>query len=344
MPKSGPPKRSKVIDLKNASARKREDTRWAPPPRRGEEPVRPARSSRTPARPLTKPQRLRSRRRKQRALVFSVCMLLGAGLVGGLGLASHAERFVINDVSVQGAENLPANALTASVQSAIGDNFWKIFSKKNIFLYPEASIEDKLSSEFPRIKEVELSRPALLAQAVVVTVEERIPYAKWCLPAMPAHAGQAGSAEMCYFLDSNGFIFAPADGAQPTTSYVFRDGLLPGREPIGQTFLLGRLSTIVHFLELLKQSGYEPRGVTVENEKDFSVPLSGMFTLRVLFDTEGEKVIHDLKLALEADSVRDRVAELEYVDMRFGNRVYYKFAGSAPTGSDVEDAQEKPEE
>lgn len=317
MPKSGPQKRSKVIDLKNASARKREDTRWAPPPRRGEEPVRPARSSRATARPLTKPQRLRARRRKQRALMFSVCMLLGAGLMGGLGLASHAERFAIKDVTIQGADNMQANALTASVQSAIGDNFWKIFAKKNIFLYPEARIEEKLSSEFPRIKEVELSRPALLAQAVVVSVTERVPYAKWC------------AGETCYFLDADGFIFAPADGAQSTTAYVFRDGLLPARDPIGQTFLLGRLPTMVHFLELLKQAGYEPQGVTVENEKDFSVPLSGTFTLRVLFDTEGEKVIHDLKLALEADSVRDRVAELEYVDMRFGNRVYYKFIGQA---------------
>lgn len=260
--------------------------------------------------------------------MFSVCMLLGAGLIGGLGLASHAERFAIKDVSIQGAEKVPANALTASVQSAISDDFWKIFAKKNIFLYPERDIEEKLSAEFPRIKEVELSRPGLLAQAVVVTVEERLPYAKWC------------AAEDCYFMDAGGFIFAEADSQQTTTPYVFRDGLLPGREPIGQTFLLGRLSTIVHFLELLKQAGYEPQGITVENEKDFSVPLAGTFTLRVLFDTDGEKTIHDLRLALEADSVRDRVDELEYVDMRFGNRVYYKFAGAASAGTMVEEAEE----
>lgn len=317
MPRSGPPKRSKVIDLKNASARKREDTRWAPPPRR-EEPARS--SSRTPVRPLSKPQRLRARRRKQRALMFSVCMLLGAGLVGGLGFASHAERFAIKDISVQGAEKVPANALTASVQSALSDDFWKIFAKKNIFLYPAGDIEEKLSAEFPRIKEVQLSRPALLAQAVVVSVEERIPFAKWCQP--------TSEAERCFFLDSNGFIFAEADEQQPATSYVFRDGLLPHRGVVGQTFLLGRLPTIVHFLELLKQAGYEPLGISVENEKDFSVSLAGTFTLRMLFDADKEKAISDLKLALEAEAVRDRVDELEYVDMRFGNRVYYKFKGA----------------
>jgi cell division septal protein FtsQ len=298
------PKRNKVIDLKKA-AEKREETRWAAPPR-----AEAARSS--------KPQRLRSRRRKQKALMFSVCLLLGAGFAGGLGFVSHLERLAIKDVSVTGAEQLSANALTAAVRSGLTDNRWWIFAKQNIFLYPQSEIEAKLSSEFPRIKDVELKRPSLLAQAVVVTVEERKPYAKWC-------------AEKCFFLDESGFIFAEAsDSLTPSTSYVFHDGLLPETDIIGQTFLRGRLPEIVHFLELLKAAGYEPRGISVENEKDFSVSLADAFILRVLFDAEGEKVIHDLKLALEADSVRDRVTELEYVDMRFGNRVYYKFKGEAP--------------
>jgi hypothetical protein len=308
MPKQGRP-RGKVIDLKKAAA-KREEARWAAP-------VRPTESR------LSKPQRLRARRRKQRAVMFGLCLMLGAGFAGTLGLASHIERFAIKDVSVTGAEQLSANALTAAVQSGLTDNRWWLFAKQNIFIYPQRDIEKKLTQEFPRIKDVELSRPGLLAQAVVVSVEEREPYAKWC-------------AEACYYLDSSGFIFADATESQtPVTPYVFRKGLLPESEIIGQTFLRGRLPEIMHFLELLKAAGYEPLGVTVENEKDFSVPLAGAFTLRVLFDAEGEQTIHDLKLALEADSVRDRVAQLEYVDMRFGNRVYYKFIGEAPPAEEV---------
>lgn len=261
--------------------------------------------------------------------MFSVCLLLGAGIVGGLGFASHAERLAIKDVTVTGAQMLPANALTAAVQSGLADNHWWIFAKQNIFLYPGKEIEAKLSSEFPRIKDVELSRPALLAQAVVVTVKERLPYAKWC-PGEIAGASHGAGAETCFFMDEQGFIFAQAsDQLTPTTSYVFHDGLIPNTDIIGQTFLRGRLADIVHFLESLKAAGYQPQGMSVENEKDFSIPLADAFTLRVLFDAAGEKTIHDLKLALEADSVRDRVGELEYVDMRFGNRVYYKFKGEA---------------
>lgn len=298
----GPVKRGKIIDLKKM-AQKREDARWSAPPRIE------TRSS--------KPQRLRTRRRKQRALMFSVCLLLGAGLVGGLGLVSHAERLAVTEISVSGAQHLPAHALTAAVQAGMTDNRWLLFAKKNIFLYPKSELETKLSSEFPRIQEVRISRPSLMAQAVVVTVHERQPYATWC------------NAQQCFFMDENGLIFAEASNAQvPSTPYIFRKGLLPETEIVGQTFLRGRLSEIAHFLELVRAAGYEPQGITVENEKDFSVPLAGAFTLRVLFDVKGENIIHDLKLALEADSVRERISELEYVDMRFGNRVYYKFIGS----------------
>jgi len=250
-----------------------------------------------------------------RLVMFSICLLCSAGLVGGLGFVSHMERFAITDIKVDGAQQLSANALTAAVQSGLSDNIFRIFSKANMFIYPRTQIEEELAGRFPRIKDVELSRPGLLAQAVVVTVQERQPYAKWC------------ADSMCYFLDAGGFIFAEADASAPTTSYVFNMGLIPKQGPIGQTFLHGRLIGIVHFLELLAAAGYEPQGIRVENEKDFSVSLTDGPTLMVPFDADGEKVVHDLQLALEADSVRDRGAELEYVDLRFGNRVYYKFKG-----------------
>jgi len=262
-----------------------------------------------------KPQRLRARRRKIRLITFCICVLLGASLVGGAGLASHAERFAIKDVSVSGAQELSTNTLTAAVEAGLQNNMFKIFSRRNMFLYPRSEIEQNLSDTFPRIKNVELSRASLMAQAIMVTVEERKPFAKWC-----------DKDGKCFFLDDIGFIFAEAEeGKEMQTAYVFRAGLIPETSPIGQAFLRGRLGGIVHFLDLLTQAGYKPQGIHVENEKDFSVPQTDGPRLLIPFDLDPEKMVHDLQLALEADSVRGRESELEYIDLRFGNRVYYKY-------------------
>lgn len=261
----------------------------------------------------TKTTRLRIRRRKQRVAIVSVCMLLGAGIVGGLGLATHAERLAINDISLIGLQQLPPNALTTAAEENLSETYFKIFAAKNMFIYPREKIESNLAERFPRIKTVEVSREALLAQSINVTIEERMPFAKWC------------EKDFCYFLDDEGYIFAEADPGEVRSAFVFEGGLIPREKRIGQTLLQGRFTDMLHFLELLGAAGYEPLRIRVENDTDFSVSTDQGLTLLAPFNVEAEKVITDFKLALEADSVRDRIAELSYVDLRFGNRIYYKF-------------------
>jgi len=64
--------------------------------------------------------------------------------------------------------------------------------------------------------------------------------------------------------------------------------------------------------------------MTVESEKDFSVILALGPTLQIPFEMSSDDLIRNLETALEANSLRDRLPELEYIDLRFGNRVYYK--------------------
>ncbi len=260
-----------------------------------------------------KPTRLRARRRKIRLVVFGICLLTATGLVGGAGFASHMEQLAIKDISVSGAQELPADALVAAVNTSLDHNLFKIFSGRNIFLYQGNTIAESLAAAFPRIKNVGLSRPALLAQAVVVSVEERAPFAKWC------------SQSTCFLLDNEGFIFAELKNETPAVPYIFHGGLISGEPEVGQFFLQGRFRDVVHFLGVLKEAGYPAREFRVENEKDFSVTVEQGFALRVPFDAGLDGVVRNLVLALEADSVRGRESEIEYIDLRFGNRIYYKF-------------------
>jgi cell division septal protein FtsQ len=240
-----------------------------------------------------------------------VCLLGTVGIIGGLGGASHIEKFAVRDVAVEGAVRLPAEALSASVESGLQNEGFQLFSRRNIFLYPAGAIEETLREEFPRIQKVSLSRNALLAQAVTVTVEERKPYASWC---------DADSA--CFVMDKSGFIF-DATGEPPEKAYVFRGGLAPF-EPIGQTFLRGSFYTMIKLLEDVTAAGYTPEGITVESEKDFSIPLTDGPRLLVPFDMETTDILRNLETTLSADAVKDRLSSLEYIDLRFGNRVYYK--------------------
>ena len=73
----------------------------------------------------------------------------------------------------------------------------------------------------------------------------------------------------------------------------------------------------------------------MQNEQDFETRLSalsgsektGGFAVRASFGNDGEAVVKNLQLVLSSDVLRGRESELEYVDLRFGNRVYYKLKG-----------------
>lgn len=262
--------------------------------------------------PLKPRERLAARRRRARLIGAALSICVTAAAIGGLALVSHHDRFAIRDVSVVGAAALPVSDLETVFSESFASGF-QLFSERNIFLYPSAHIKDELLRRFPRLESVTLSRESLFAQAVVLSVREREAQYSWCT-----------DAGACYLMDRDGFVFAPQNGE--ASRYQFRAGLAPG-EPVGQTFLRGRLGNAVALLDQLEAAGFAATGARVENESDMTISLEKGFYLKVSFKAEPYKIVKNLELALSAEALRDKITFLEYVDLRFGNRVYYRFVG-----------------
>lgn len=258
--------------------------------------------------------RLAARRRKMRIIVFSVCLIMAVSGVFGLGSLSYNETFAVSDFQIQGTEALSSDTLKAAAEGVVYDGENHLFSRANMFLYPRTAIERTLESEFPRVKNVSVSRESLFANAVSVLVEERVPYAVWC------------NNGACYAMDEHGFMF---DSSVPKTvsGYVFSGGLNSSAEIIGQTFLPGHLAHVAGVLDALRAAGYTPLGARVENEKDYTISMSGGYEVRVAFGQEAPELVKNLALILASQSLKGRTHELLYVDLRFDGRGYYKMRG-----------------
>lgn len=274
-------------------------------------------------RPLfsVKPERLRVKRRRQRIVIGAIGTVLGLALFGGIAGLSHLQRLAVTGVEVQGAVAIPAESLVASVMKGLTSDGFRLFATDNMFLYPQQAIEATLSREFPRIKEVALSRESLLAQAVTVTVKERQPYARWC-PGMITE--RVYSDTRCHLMDAAGFIFAEAAGEATTVPFVFRGGLVTDFAPIGQWYLRGRLADAVALLGKLAAAGHAPTGLAVESEQYFAVALGTGPVIYAPFGKDADALVQTLETALKAESLEGRISTLEYIDLRFGDRVYYK--------------------
>lgn len=134
-------------------------------------------------------------------------------------------------------------------------------------------------------------------------------------------------------MDKTGFVYEKASEASTTlaTSYVFAGALAAATgssATIGSTFAPGHLDGLLALLQFLSADGFTPQGANVADDEDFAVPLANSFYLKASFGENAEDLAKNLQLVLSSDQISGKEDQLEYVDLRFGDRVYYKFKGS----------------
>jgi len=302
------PSRPRLVDLRGG--------RHIPPPLPGD--IRPQSPRRSP---------LKTKRRRLRAVVSaSVCV---CALLCGYAahVASYSYRLTYQNVSVVGTKTVSSSAIQNFVENKLQQSSHGFISGRNIFVYDFAPLSNDIDANFPTIKDARVTRDTSLGNGLVVTVEERTPYARWC---------EESTETTCFLLDEEGVIFASALGIASTslpTAYVFNGPLSTSTltvttTPYGEVFGNGHFPGMNSLLKSLQDSGVTPLGARIENDTDFSVPLAEGFYLKASYGEDPELLGKNLNLILNSDALKGKQSSLEYVDLRFGNRVYYKFKGA----------------
>lgn len=256
------------------------------------------------------------KRRQRKKLLWAVALCFSAAVVlYGVRTLTFLPRLSITEITVAGTEYISPQHIQQYVESTLFSSTFSLLSKKNMFLYPRRELETYIQEQFPRIQSVRISRESLLAQAITVTVQERQPYGRLCVDSS------------CYLLDEKGYIFAEEGIASVSPQYTFHGILANASAPIGQTFLSDTFSEIVTLLSALEKGGFSPQGITMEEGRDFTVQVARGYSIRASFENEPQAIVRNLELILSSDALRGKEGELEYIDLRFGNRVYYKFKG-----------------
>lgn len=261
---------------------------------------------------------LRLRRRRKQALIGVATAVFSIAVLFGISAVSYASGLSIEEVKIAGTKDVSLRAVRAYVETQLFNGSRPFFSRTNMFLYPKKEISHAVAEYFPRVKNVSVSRQSLLAQAITVSIEERSAYALWC-----------ASAGDCYLMDETGYIFASI-APENAASFLRYTGELPEGEhpPVGQTFQKKNIGTLADVVARLTSEGFVSRTVDVQREEDFSIHIANSFDIRASFKNKPSDIVKNLKLVLASDEIRAERSPIEYIDLRFGNRVYYKLKGS----------------
>src|SRR3990167_6008150 len=141
--------------------------------------------------------RLRARKRRRRlfALIFSGALILF--ILSGLAGLTYLSSLRIKDVAVSGAQTLSSGTVEAFVRDRLVGEYWYVFSKSNIFLYPKQQIIADLIKAYPVLASADVH--AVDFRSIAVNLVEREPRALWC-----------SQDERCLFMDENGVVYGEA--------------------------------------------------------------------------------------------------------------------------------------
>lgn len=297
------------------------------------------------------PRRIRSKQhiQKRRAAQLLKLKLYAAGVFTVLAILvglTHLGAVKVADITIETEPDISEAAIMDEVQSALKDRWLWVVARDNILLLPRQQIRDNVRAVSSRIDTVDVSLDGL--REIDVMVEHRDPVARACgdsmeeLPADIATTTTETDVDVtCYFVDLDGLLFSTGDANDNLEELLLYRSVTPLRAGT-QLLPPATFRSVTAFTQALQDIDIQPQRIDINEGGDLVIPLAPADTA-----TSTEQV--DLYISLYKDleqtaanlqtviANRSFIAEddddstepvspfsLEYIDMRFDNKIFYK--------------------
>jgi len=262
------------------------------------------------------PEAIQKRRRSFRRV--SIFFGIGAVVIFiGLIFFIRMDRVQVRDVNIEGVRIIQESDIRKSVNDTLSGYYLWLIPKSNTFIYNLGTLKSYLLKEFPGIQSITLARDGF--QKISLSIEERKPHVLWC-------PDENQIDQQCYFIDDTGLLFAEAPSFSGNVYFIFR-GKLDKDIPLGARVMSQQdFVSFENFISMVtKKLHVDIVGVTIKDVGDFDLELvSGtkiLFNKTISYD----EMYNNLGSMLSSDQfASSTLNSLEYLDMRFGNKIYFK--------------------
>lgn len=276
-------------------------------------------------------QKLLRKQRVAQSIKIAGGALIFASFIWSLSSISSATQLTIQNVVVSGNSVIPTNEVVDIANLALQGKYAKLFSKANFLWYPKSEILSSLRSSYSWLDSVSIDRINLTT--IEIKIKERVPIAVWC-------GVMSTKPVPCRLVDKDANLFASApDFAGP--AYLRLYGPLTSSSLRGAKFFSNQgFEHILLFTKNLREIDLQPVSAEVElaSAKDeYVVVLDSGSRISLQVADPVPVILSNLKSLLAqklfTESAAKRFSNLVSLDMRFGNKIFYKFKDSVPAAA-----------
>ncbi len=269
---------------------------------------------------------------------YVVCVIL---VLGSLSFLASWKKINILDISVSGNKVIDTASIQALAKKEIDGKYFWLIPKSNYLFYPKKNIKQNITDTYKRFTDVsvEISDSNILN----IDVSERMAKYTWC---GEEFENISKEDQKCYFMDQSGYIFDEAPYFSGDVYFRFYGATTGNGERVdGSDYFKEAFPNLVLFRDLAENVGVKPVAMHVEgNEVKMYLESSTSDeppVVQVKTNADIKKVVENLKTALGTDPLKSKFDKnyksLEYIDLRFVNKVFYKFKNeSAPVRPEEE--------
>ena len=262
---------------------------------------------------------------KKVGIIFLIFILF----VTGVSFLSTNKKINIQTVNINGNNVLIKNDILKVVDQELVGKYLFLFSKRNSFIYPDQKIKNSLLESFNRISDVQITKNDLTT--ITISIKERTGIYLFC-----DQEGSEEEAEDCYYIDDVGLIFSEAPYFSGNIYFKFYDNRKDKNHKIGENFIdKDEFVRLVNFKKYLDQYIIRSNALILKNNEEYEFVLDKMADedqfpkIFINKNSDFEKILNNLLSAIEteplASEYKKNYNNLEYIDLRFENKVYYKF-------------------
>jgi cell division septal protein FtsQ len=261
-------------------------------------------------------------------------IIIGVMIASFLGLllttvwyGTRIDSFTITDVVVSGGETISHKQVEDIARQKLNGSYIKFIPHAFAFLYPHEGIVEAIR-EIKRIKNLSVVRTS--GSKLTIKFDEYMPHALWC---------KESASEGCFFLDENGYSFSPAPSLSGGSFLRFVSIAMDPQEHT-QAFEVDQYKKVHELVALFAQAGWYISKAEVDGAGDvfFSIVDGGEF--KVSLKQSAQETMANMLTVLNSEKFSHiKPGNFEYVDLRFGSKVFVNEVTLATATTTTSDSQ-----
>jgi hypothetical protein len=278
---------------------------------------------------ILRSSREREKRMKNTSRLLGFLLMLV--IVGGFLLLLNLNFFRLTAFNVLGQTSQDLSVLKQTVRAELAGSYLWLVPKNSVFFFSKANLASRLKQKFPGLQSVTVDSPNL--NTLSINIADRESKVLWC-----SNVG----GKLCFYLNDEGAVYQPAPNFSDSIIMEFNSSTtikkLPTKVIDSQDLERAKL-----FLNFLKStladwpsvsSTYKLARINILPFKDFEAIVvstaNSNTSWKLLFNTglPADQLITNFhSLIKDQTLMKDWTPDktLDYLDLRFDNKVFYKF-------------------